>query len=281
MSITNQAYAFDRGRCFSSLLYFPGERYSFYINFDTPIADPAHATFRLDLYKEESNVSVAENIGELHRDIIDPVDAPDFYNIYCPDFVFPAVPLGYYQFVIFDTAAQVIKCRSNSILVEEKEYAPNVTKVFFRNSYNKYGFNYEGLPDYYNVFTLPIIQVGYGIDSDNVQYRNAHNKKLRNYNLYMDNRYKLETYKADELGHKGCAAMYSQDTVFINETFINVKEPYTVEDNKASVLTKGNVVVVEDETVEHPLPTMLYQPHLVTVNGRDYDPADYNVDEYH
>lgn len=281
MPILNRTYAFDRGRCHSSVLYFAGEKYSFYINFKEPISDPNFANFRLDIYKNGTNISVAQGVGDLLKDIIDPVDAPDFYNIYCENFTFPVLPHGYYQFVIYDSVAAVVKAKSNPILVEEKQFAINVAKVFFRNSYNKYGFNYEGLPDFYNVFTLPLIQVGFGIETENKQYRNSHNGRLRNYNLYMDKQYTVETYKADEHGHKGCAAMYSQDTLFINETFVNVKEEYSIEgETKSSVLSRGSAVVVEDDTVEHPLPTMLYEPHYITVNGRQYDPADYNVGDY-
>lgn len=253
MALLNTAYAKNEGKPFGPL-FFPFETYSFYINSDAPTSDPDFDNFRLDLRDVEDNLIHAD-LGPLQRDFVN----QDFYRIYCT-FSFPEIPFGWYKLAIYDHVKDVTKCTSNMIQVEESSLASNIARIFYRNESNLYNINYEGLPGFYNIFTLPLIQTEFQIETERKQYRNVTDRKLRNLKNYRDDTYKIESYYFDETAHRAIAAAYDHDTIFIDETFVVPKDNYQVESNPQSVLSKGSITVIADVTVVHPLPDMVKTP---------------------
>jgi hypothetical protein len=243
MSILNRSYARDIGRCWGPI-HFAGERYNFLMN--APVTDPSFDNFRLDL-KSLDTGTITINIGTLQRTMLDLIR----YNIYC-SFIFPLVPVGAYQFIIRDTVANVDKAVSNMIIVEDTDAVSNTAQLAYRHKFNKYGYPYEEMPDWYNIVRYPLIHKGFAIEKELRQYRNASNQKLRNYSAYSDHVYTIESYHFTEEGHKEIASIYDHDTIFLNAVFITPKTNYTIEDNIRTVLTNGSIQVVSDESVVPP-----------------------------
>jgi hypothetical protein len=233
---------------------FSGQEYSFYINFDTPISDPDFANFRLDLRRADAgSVPFLTDIGTLTQDFI---DAPFnvFYNILCL-FTFPTgVPFGMYQFAIYNTSTAATMAVSSMIQVEEPEMVRNTARVTFRHSINRNNINYEGNPDFYQSFTLPLIQTDFTIDQERKQYRNVSDRRLRNYKSYKDEIAKIESYYFDEEGHKAMSDVYDHDEIFLDLNHVTPKDVYAIEDRPTYQLSKGSINVIVDETIPHPHP---------------------------
>ncbi len=220
MPVLNISYAKDQNRC-AGPVYFPGELYTFYINFDKPISDPDFEYFRLDLRKDGSDDAIAEDIGKLLKDSVN----ANFYNIRA-SYLFPDVRFGWYRLAIIDTVTEVTKALSNPILCEERDQVKNTAYVVYRHKKDLYNFRYEANPNFWNKIRLPMVQTGFRIESERKQYRNVTNRRLRNYKNYKDEVIRIESYYTDEDGHRAFASLYDHDTIFIDSTFIVPKDAY-------------------------------------------------------
>ena len=245
-------YAFTRNYP-SCPVYAPGERYAFYANFDQPISDPAFANFRLDIYK--GNTPVLTNIGTLQQDMVTGFT----YNIYSI-FDFPELTNGYYQFVIFDAVANVIKATSNFILVEnDPAFYNNAPMVMYRNESNIYGFNYELLTDFFNIFRLSLIKIDAQYDLQKTQYRNTSDKRLRNIKSYRFKYRKIESYYFTEDDHDAASVMYEHDGIYIDGVKYETKDAYQVTVDPINDETKGSVNAYVDQ------PNIIYKFPITTL----------------
>lgn len=247
MSVLNTAYAQDKKRAFGPI-FFAGEYYSFYINLNNPTTDSGFSSWELLLYSTESDVFINIPGATMTKDLV----LASYYNVIIKIPAFPSVKFGLYQFVIRNRFTLNEIVRSSYFDVEEISKAPNVARVFYRHTRNKFGFNYEANPTFYNIITLPLIQIDYNIDTDRTQYRNITDRRVNNIKSYTDKIIKIESYNFDEQGHEAMAAIYEHDTVFINRKFIVAKDSYTVAARISSVLAKGSINVYVDDSIVNP-----------------------------
>ncbi len=243
MEVLNRSYLRDKGRC-NGPVCLPGELYTYYINFDDPISDPDFANFRLDLRKIDSDVAVKTNIGSLTKDNLNPF----FYNIIV-SYIFPDVPFGMYQLAIVDAVNSVTKAVSNPLLVEEEDKAVNTAFVSYRNTKDMFNTRFEANPNLYIKIRLALIETGFRIETERKQYRNVTNRRIRNYRNYKDEVIRIESYYMDRQGHRGMAAIYDHNTIFINNRFVTPKDAYNIEERLTSVLSKGSIEVIVDEEI--------------------------------
>lgn len=203
-------------------VYVPGEKYSFYLNFDKPTTDPNFNNFLLCIYDLHDNRMVTD-IGPLQKDIV----TSTLYNIFCL-FQMPALANGNYVFAIWDSVNDIVKCKSNKILVLNEDYAQNTAILSFRNTRNLYGYDYENLLDFFQQFRLPLIKVEYQYDVDRTQYRNVSNRQLRNLISYVDKVVKVESYYYDEDAHDAAAILYQHDQIYIDGIQYVPKDAYQI-----------------------------------------------------
>jgi hypothetical protein len=245
MSILNQAYANDKGRCFGPI-YFPTEVYSLYIN--TPLSDASFDNFRLDLVDWHDNV-VATDIAPLERVMLDAYN----YNIYVFELPFPDVVFGWYRFRIWDTVQAKQKAQSSLFQVEPADTTVNTAMLTYRNKTNRNGCAYELLPNFYHRVRYPLIYGGFQIAQERRQYRNVSNRRLRNLKSYKDYEYKIISYKFNEYHHKVIAEIYEHDTVYLNNSFIVPKTNYTIDEDIRTIQNNGEVWVITDESILYPI----------------------------
>jgi len=249
MPILNTAYKRDEGRCWGPV-FFPGETYAFYINFDEPIDAPNFGSLSLDLVDYITGQHVATDIGQLEQDML--LELPGLYNIKC-QFTCPNVRFGWYRLAIMQGTSVV--CISAPINVEEPNLVANTTYVAWRNKENKFGYQYEnpGNENWYNKLRLQIIQRTYRIESDRKTYRNATNRRMRSLLNYSDYVIMAESYRFSEAGHLGIAAVYDHDTIFMNDVNVVPKDDYAVEDALQSVLCNATISLYIDGTTKPPV----------------------------
>ena len=252
------AYIKVKGKEFTPI-YVSQEKYSFYINFDKPISDPDFDNFRLNLMLNDTIVS--PNLGTLKKDI----QFSDLYNIHC-EFIFPYVPNGKYHFAIMDITTEEVKCKSNCILVENDEYSKNSALFYFRHSRPLYNFNYNNIPEFYNIFRLPLNKVDFQYDLDKTQYRNVTDRKLRNLHSYLDKYVKIESYYFDEPAHDAMAVAFEHDETLINGTQYVPKDAYSVETYVISETSKGTVNAFEQERMFLPA-VVEYNLYILSPDG--------------
>lgn len=252
MPIANQVYKRDYGRCAINQICFPGEEYTFYMN--APVSDNFFPGFFLQVVSDATGVRTNLNQGpnnlntpqRIFRDAVN-------YNIYAV-YVLPPLPFGMYHLAIWDGTLTpgAEKARSSSFLVEDPDMVDNTALLSYRNTVNKFGFDYEGLPNWYNKVRYPLIQTGFGIEKDVKQYRAVSDRSLRNLPTYRDEIYKIESYRFTEDGHKAIAAIYDHDTIFLNNSYITPKSTYTVQDRRDSVTSNGEIDVLVNMSIVPP-----------------------------
>jgi hypothetical protein len=223
-------------------IYVPTEQYAFYINFDTPVSDSNFDHFQLDVY--QGATSKATNIGPLQKDLVTGITYNIFAVFHCPQ-----LPNGYYQFVIWDTLANVEKIRSNYIWIENDPLAyANAPTVLYRNASNRNKINYENLVDYFNVFRLPLIKIDYQFELQKTQYRNASDQRLRNLRDFKYKFIKIESYWFDEPAHEAASEMYEHDGIYIDGIKYITKDAYSIATEPLNDYSKGSVNMYVDDT---------------------------------
>lgn len=245
MSILNRSYARDKGRCWGPI-YFPGEEYNFYLN--ALIQDVNFGSFRLDLVDQATGLLRYADIGISRAGALNGmefqfVDAVN-YNI-LGEFKIPlGAQIGWYKLAIWDLVDAKYKAYSNDILVEDPDMVDNTALLSYRHRTNRFGFDYERNPNWFNKVRYPLIHVGFQIEKEMKQYRNVSNRKLRNLKGFKDEIYRIQSYKFTEDGHKAISTIYDHDTIFLNNTSITPKTGYTIEENLRTVFTNGTIEVV-------------------------------------
>jgi hypothetical protein len=246
----NRVYVTNKDRRFSPF-YLQGENYSFYCNFDEPINDPNFASFELWVIDVNGN-----QIAKIDSALQFIPTSIYTYIIYTTSFVFPQIKDSYYYFQIWDSSTSSEKCRSNSILVDSQclEYT---TPVKFRNNDQIYGFRYDLIPDFYQMFRLPISQIdAIDVKSERVQYRQSSNgRNLRNSKSFRDILIILEMYWANEDDFFALSAMLEHNEIYISGNLVMDMEQVKVElPHFKSEQSKGTFkVIVQDYDLDRNL----------------------------
>ena len=211
----------------------------FYANLDTPIDDDDFALWVLDLYDMAGN-QVSAGVGILTKDIISGGD----YRFYAHFTIPVGVDRGLYQLVVYNSSTSDLKYVTNCIEVITSADVEEFVFLWFRNSTNAFGFNYETLTSYNTVFlNMNIVEEQPEISMD--QYREASTGKIRNQKTQTAKVLSLETFMFDGEANDMMLALSSHDDIQLNAVVVKVKEAFKIETNKFNSLKKGIIEVYD------------------------------------
>jgi hypothetical protein len=218
-----------------------GERFSFYINFDSNYNYPNFSSLRLYLFNKYG--SVAANIGTLER-----VFQDDEVNY----FIYASVTLsdidkGKYRLAIVDESDDLaVLFVSNEIEVIEQTEADALTGRFrYRNSSTIFRFLYEKIADYYNEIRLRINVMEEQTEGKVEQYREVSTGIIRNTSFELDLFYAIETYFFDDLAHRATFVFQVHDIMLINDKLMILKTQYKPEWVQTREVCKGRIELYE------------------------------------
>lgn len=226
-------------------VYMPGETYSFYFNYDGYLTDSTVVPFcQLWLIDGDGN-QVAMVADVLDKVYIAGAAAFHIWKV----FVFPNVKDGEYYFQIYDTISGLEKARSNIILSNNSPDFMTCTVKFRHNDvlFNTY---YQNLPDFYQMFRLPLNQISpIQPTSTRENYRESSNgRDLRTSKSFLDMKIILESYWFDDETHQAIACMLEHREVYINGfRIINLKQIETSEISFLTNLSKNTFEILLDE----------------------------------
>jgi hypothetical protein len=263
----NRPYIKNRGKQFFPI-YIPGENYSFYCNSDYPI-DEITSDWRLQLI--DYNGNFVYSFGIVGQVFI----STTLYHLYFQNFICPYVPDGYYYLRVYDTVLDIEKMRTNAIQVwSGAMYETSYVK--FRHNDQLFGVRYDLLPDFYQLFRLPINQIKPPeIRSERDQYRQSSNgRELRNSKSFRDIVLTLEMYWSSDNDMEALSAINEHSEVFINRnrliqlTQIKVENP-----SPFSSLSKATFEAIVNE-YNLDMTSYEYYGDFITWGGNRYDIID-------
>ena len=264
----NRPYIKDVNSYFTPI-YRPSESYSFYMNLDLTTADSSD----FGLWLIDINANQLKYLGDMSKVYTGGTVA---YDLYINNFVFPTndtsgayIADGQYYFQIWNNTTNIEACRSN-IIQASSNCLDTTSYVRFRHNDQLYGYRYDLLPNFYNVFRLPINQINtVDVKSTREQYRQSSNgRELRNSKSFRDLVLTLEFYWADDDDFEAVSAMLEHTDIYIAENRIISMEQVKVEKPMfQSKLSKGmfNVIVDEEQ----------YMENLVLVGGTRFSETQY------
>lgn len=205
----NTPYVRDHTREFYPI-YTPGENYSFYFNSDLLIDDTS--SFNFHVFILSSNDNFIADLGPVSVLNLN----PSIYHLYLQIFVFPQAFDQYAYFQIWDVSANVEKVRSNIIQISNSLYE-ETTYVKYRHQDQLFNVRYDLLPDFYQLFRLPINQVGKPeARSEREQYRQSSDgRELRNSKSFRDLVLTLEMYWVSDEDLMALSALNEHSEVYI------------------------------------------------------------------
>jgi len=230
------------------LKHFPvvtnGERFSFYLNFDTDYNYPNFSSLRLDLINIYGVIQTA--VGTLQR--VFQADGIKYF-IYASVTLVGVAP-GYYRLVITDTSTDAphdVLFVSQEIEIMTVDEAPKFTARFrFRCSSSIYRFLYSEIPDFVQEIRLRVnVSDGDSLDGKIEQYRASSSGKLRNVSFDLDKWYEFETYFFDKLAHRATEIFQAHDIIIVNNKMFLVKGVYKWPRNIAATTSKGTLLMYE------------------------------------
>lgn len=221
----------DLGACYPILLY-PGERTSFYLNFNLDV------NYTFTVFLMQDNVKVGSSLCTLTQLTI----STGVYEYY-GQFTCPSVANGYYRLGLY--SGSDLMAVSN-VLEVTRDISKSVY-VRFRHGKQMYGYNYNLIPSFYNEFRLNIYEADKQVDYNMDQYRSVSSNKLRNYDKHVDRFWKFETYYFDEGAHEACEIMIAHDEIYINTKKFLFKEGYKPNLDPAGKLSKGEFQLYEEQ----------------------------------
>jgi hypothetical protein len=134
-----------------SLVWYPGDPFSFYANITELEDDANFDNWHLDLLDNNFNVIISD-VGILTKDVITGSSYRFYSQFEVPTGLTPGVC---YRLVIVDETYNLVKYVSNKFQYSsEEEYT---VQIRYRNSRNIFNFNYEGLSSFYNEFRVRLL----------------------------------------------------------------------------------------------------------------------------
>jgi hypothetical protein len=245
----NRPYVRDSWSYYAPM-YVPGENYSFYINFDSPVSDTRYSNFQLWVINANTGTQLFR-IGGL-RTLF--VAGTYGYHLYIPNFVFPlGVPDGQCYFQIYCTGVGEM-CRSN--IIEVNSRCHDFTSIIeFAHNDQIYNYRFDLLqnPKFKFRMRLPINIINAPeISSVRDSYRQASGQReLRISKSFRDIKQTLEMYFASNEDFEAISAILEMSDVSINGMSLILLEQAKIEEiDIHSNLYKGTfVVIVKDKEI--------------------------------
>jgi hypothetical protein len=189
-----------------------GEQTGFYINADVPFYDGDQVT---DLRLQLADGTVIGNV-------LQAVVLQTGYRLYAA-FTVPILPLGQYQYEIYNTSTLTVKCISNCFQIIDAATASLYTcSVKWRNSRDSFYYDWSLVPDFYCQLRLNLSLESYTAEGTVDQTKAVSTGTRRNNNYDLDFSVKLQTYYFDDGANMACLPLFIASYIEINgRTYIN------------------------------------------------------------
>ena len=196
-----------------------GEKFSFYANFNTPIIDPTKDNWKIGLVKIQINDPITKDFDFVFEttDLI-PLDfdlSGSEFRFYANEFTVPTLKGGIYRLLIYDDVLGEAKFISNEIFVRTS-LKRSLSELRYRNSYDMYDFNYEGLTFFENVVHVDLVKNGFEYAEEKEGGRAISSGKRYNTQIITDKIYNIKGLDFDVAAHDATIAMRSHDGVKLN-----------------------------------------------------------------
>lgn len=240
-------YILDPNRCDYLPLFAASEAMIFHINAPAGLSwadDPN--THKLALISEAGTV-INANVATLqvHNFTATAGAAKTYYASVTID---GTVTAGIYYYQI-KTAGGTVKLTSNKFRVvaagtAHREYS---SLCKFRHDRYFYGTNYQDLATFYQQFRIHLNQIDTQFDNDREVYNEVTTGKQRQYNNFMKEVKKVETYYFDKYAHEAATVMFDHDELYINLKRYTKKSEYKINTNQRSKISKGECELYYEE----------------------------------
>jgi len=189
-----------------------GEQTGFYINADIPFYDA----------DQVADLELRLNDGTVIGTVLQAVVLQTGYRLYAA-FTMPNVPLGQYQYEIYNTATLTVKCVSNYFQIIDAATASLYTcSVKWRNSRDSFYYDWSLVPDFYCQLRLNLSLESYTPEGTVDQTKAVSTGTRRNNNYDLDFSVKLQTYYLDDGANMACIPLFIASYIEINgRTYIN------------------------------------------------------------
>lgn len=189
-----------------------GEQTGFYINADIPFYDS----------DQPGDLELRLADGTVIGYVLQAVVLQTGYRLYAV-FTVPVLPLGQYQYEIYNTATLTVKCISNYFQVIDALSASLYTcSVKWRNSRDSFYYDWSVVPDFYCQLRLNLSLESYTPEGTVDQTKAVSTGTRRNNNYDLDFSVKLQTYYFDDGANMACIPLFIASYIEINgKTYIN------------------------------------------------------------
>lgn len=230
----------------------PGDQFAFYINFTEPINDLDFDDWKLGLIKINITNPIDNtfdflffnsDLALLEKDIV----TGGFFNIVVNAFEFPITANGEYQLLIYNSVTGKTKFLSNKIQVQNGDVDNFTLSLKYRNSFNTYNFQYENLPNFFNLIRIHLHQIEYQYENGGKQYKEVSTGTRRNLITNPDKPITLQAFWFDEEAHDAMNSVVNADNVNFNNKRFRPALDWETEPNMGSKILLGSGKFYPDE----------------------------------
>ena len=190
-----------------------------------------------------SGVPVEVNVATLQK-----VDVVGGYRIYYDDFVIDGlIPGNTYYPVIYNSITEQVILRLNCFQLVPFNDADKYVRLEYRNSTNMFNYNYEQLPDFYNIVYADLNMIDAPAEYNLTQYFEASTGEARNQKSQLKDTIVLEGYMFDKRADFAMKALSMHDTIIANLLPYTVKEGWSREFNVRNTRSKGTISLYVDD----------------------------------
>jgi len=176
------------------------------------------------------------------------VEIPTEYKIYFDSFSVSGItPFKEIYFIVYDTISQEVILKSNCFQIRPTDHADNLALVTFRNSTNIYGYNFEGLPEFYQSLFIDLNVSGEEIESNDDTYTEVTTGYERPTEIEQKHLVNFIASRFDIRAHKAMFALSACDDIEINFRKYQRASTYTYKPNNQLSRHNGEISFYDQE----------------------------------
>lgn len=191
-----------------------GERYSVWCNSFELLEDTDTANWQLAVIDKDDNI-ISDDITTLFFDV--PETGKRKFYFYNDNF--PTIAEGEYYFAVYNSVTDDLKYKSTvfKVWASASDWATQLTKVKYKDSLERFYFNYPHLSIFYNEVFLDISMLGSSPATTIRTYEEASTGNTRTYGGEIAWTKKFKTHLFDEKAHRAMAILLmAHDEIYFN-----------------------------------------------------------------
>lgn len=189
---------------------------------------------------------ILTNVAPVQR--VFEVDTPSEYKIYLEDITVSGItPFKEIYFIVYDTISQEVIFKSNCFQIRPQDHADNLARVSYRNSTNIYGYNFEGLPDFYQSLFIDLNAASEEVESKDDTYTEVTTGYERPTEIEQKHIVNFIASRFDIRAHKAMFALSACDDIEINFRKYQRASTYTYKPNNQLSLHNGEISFYDQE----------------------------------